>query len=114
MSRSSRYIARSSDIAARLLGDEMVIMSARDSSLFTLNPVATAIWQGADGRTPLSEIVQDRVCAEFDVDPATAYEDAQTLVEELAGHGILLLSDHPIAAAPAPEPTPQLAPQEDQ
>ena len=54
---NSKYIARSSAIAARKLGDEMIIMSALNSTLFTLNPVATVIWQAADGRTPLSEIV---------------------------------------------------------
>jgi len=49
---SPRYIARNSNIAARLLGDEMIVMSARDSTLFTLNPVATEICQAADGRAP--------------------------------------------------------------
>ena len=44
-----RYVARSSEIAARRLGDEMMIMSGRDSTLFTLNEVATIIWEAADG-----------------------------------------------------------------
>lgn len=99
---SACYIARSPDIAARLLGDEMIIMSARDSTLFTLNPVATVIWQAADGSVPLLEIVENKVCAEFDVDPAIAYQDAETLVKELANHGILLLSDQPIPSLPTP------------
>jgi hypothetical protein len=97
-----RYVARSPAIAARLLGDEMIVMSARDSTLFTLNPVATEIWQAADGRTPLADIVQARICANFEVDPATAYQDALSLVEDLAARGILLLSDQPIPSAPQP------------
>lgn len=96
---TTKYIAHSSAIAARKLGDEMVIMSAVDSTLFTLNPVATAIWEAADGRTPLSEIVATSVCAEYDVQPEIAYSDAEALVNELVGHGILLLSDQPIAEA---------------
>ena len=48
------YIARSPAIASRMLGGEMMIMSAVDSTFFTLNPVATVIWQAADGHTPLS------------------------------------------------------------
>jgi hypothetical protein len=48
------YIARTSEVAARLLGSEMMIMSARDSTLFSLNETATAIWQAANGVTPLS------------------------------------------------------------
>ena len=51
------YIARSSAIASRMLGGEMMVMSAVDSTFFTLNPVASVIWQAADGQTPLSEIV---------------------------------------------------------
>jgi len=90
------YIARGGDIAARQLGDEMIVMSARDSTLFTLNDVALAIWKAADGCTPLEEIVREKVCSEFDVTLEEALKDAETFVREVAGHGILLLSDRPI------------------
>jgi hypothetical protein len=93
---SPLYIARSSEIAARQLGDEMIIMSARDSTLFSLNDVGLTIWQAADGRTPLEEIVKEKVCAEFDVVPEEALKDAESFVRELAGHGILILSDRPL------------------
>jgi hypothetical protein len=93
---SPLYIARSSEIAARQLGDEMIIMSARDSTLFSLNDVGLAIWQAADGRTPLEEIVKEKVCAEFDVVPEEALKDAESFVRELASHGILTLSDTPL------------------
>ena len=90
------YIARSSAIAARLLGGEMMIMSAVDSTFFTLNEVATVIWQAADGRTPLSEIVERVICNDFEVKPEEAWRDAEQFVTELSQHGILLVSDHPI------------------
>jgi hypothetical protein len=93
---SPAYIARTREVAARLLGGEMMIMSARDSTLFTLNDVASAIWQAADGVTPLAEIVERHVCAEFDVEPDVALRDAEELVAELAGHGILRVSSTPI------------------
>ena len=64
-----RYIARSKAIAARTVGGEMMVMSAVDSTFFTLNEVASTIWRAADGRTPLAEIVTGKVCQEFDVDP---------------------------------------------
>jgi hypothetical protein len=91
------YVARATEIAARALGGEMMIMSARDSTLFTLNEVATTIWQAADGRTPLSEIVESKVCTEFEIAPEQAFEDAESFVRELAGHGVLLVSDQPIS-----------------
>lgn len=94
---SEKYIARSKAVAARVLGGEMMIMSAADSRLFSLSDVATVIWEAADGRTPLSEIVERRVCAEFDVEADVAYPDAERLVEELAGRGILSVGSEPFA-----------------
>src|SRR5712692_693054 len=92
---TKRYSARSSAIASRMLGGEMMIMSAVDSTFFTLNPVATVIWQAADGCTPFSEIVTRHVCREFEVDPDTAYRDAEQFVERLSSYGILLVSEMP-------------------
>jgi len=99
------YIARSSAIAARMLADEMMVMNSLDSTFFSLNEVATAIWQAADGRTPLREIVENQVCEQFDVDPQQAQADAEQFVAELSQHGILLVADHPW-----PEPQPQEKP----
>lgn len=90
------YIARSRAVASRVLDGEIVIMSATDSTLFSLSEVATVIWQAADGRTPLSEIVGGRICAEFDVTPEAAYQDAEAFIEDLARHGILRVSSQPI------------------
>src|ERR1700719_2176251 len=95
---AEKYIARSSAIAARLIGGEMMIMSAVDSTFFTLNEVATVIWQAADGRTPLSDIVGGKICPDFDVDPSQAARDAEQFVSELSQHGILTVSEHPIAS----------------
>jgi hypothetical protein len=93
---SPLYIARSKSVAARMLGGEMMVMSAQDSTLFDLNDTASAIWQAADGITPLNEIVERVVCKEFDVAPEAAFQDAEAFVTELAGHGILLVSEQPI------------------
>lgn len=91
-----RYVARSTAIAARALGDEMMIMSATTSTLFTLNEIAMVIWEAADGATPLEEIVTGRICTEYDVTPEVAMKDAEELVTKLAGHGLLLVSGEPI------------------
>jgi hypothetical protein len=91
------YVARSTMIAARVLGEETMIMSATDSTLFTLDAVSTVIWESADGATTLEEIVRKKVCAQYDVSLEVALKDAEVLVEQLAGHGLLLLSDRPFA-----------------
>lgn len=94
-----RYVVRASRVAARRLGDEILVMSIQDTAfLFSLNKVAAIIWEAADGMTPLEEIVGKRICSRFDVAPDVAMEDARNLVERLAAHGILFLSDTPIAA----------------
>ena len=97
------YPARSPDVAARRLGDEMLIMSGRDSTLFTLNEMATLIWEAAEGSTPLDDIVEQKICTQFEVQASTAVQDAQDLVERLAQHGILLLSDEPFRPNSRPQ-----------
>ena len=93
---SKLYLARNPRVAARSLDGEMMIMSGRDSTLFTLNKTATILWQSADGATPLDEIVKLRICAEFEVEPSEALQDAETLARELASHEILQISEEPI------------------
>jgi hypothetical protein len=98
---SKLYLARSPKVAARSLDGEMMIMSGRDSTLFTLNKTATILWQSADGTTPLDQIVEERICLEFEVDSSEALRDAEELARELAGHEILQLSEEPIPQAGA-------------
>jgi hypothetical protein len=90
------YVARSSAIAARVIGDETMVMSATNSTLFTLDEIATVIWDAADGATPLGEIVTNEVCNRFDVTPEVAIRDALVLVEKLAEHGLMLQSEQPM------------------
>ena len=97
-----RYVARGTNVAARLIGGEMMIMSGLDSSLYSLNETASVLWQAADGVTPLAQIVERHICMDYDVDSAVALRDAEELAEELARHGILRLSDSPLAESGPP------------
>ena len=98
MPENSIYITRSSAIAARALAGEMMVMNSADSTFFTLNEVATAIFQAADGRTPLDKIVRENVCEQFDVEFEQAQADAEQFVTELSSHGILIVSNQPLAS----------------
>jgi hypothetical protein len=100
MADEPTYIARSSAIAARALAGEMMVMNSKDSTFFTLNEIGTAIFQAADGRTPLQEIVRQHICEEFDVDLEQALIDAEKFVTELSAHGILIVSKQPIVSEP--------------
>jgi hypothetical protein len=89
------YVARNPAVAARKFGGEMMIMSGRTSTLFTLDETATIIWESASGSLTLAEIVASKICTDFDVDYACAVVDAQDLAEALTVHGILLVSRDP-------------------
>ena len=97
METTEMYLTQSDEIAARTIGDDTVIMSAVNSTFFMLNPVGTAIWNAADGATPLSRIIDERICSEFDVSNEQASADAKEFVDELAKHGILLIHDAPVS-----------------
>jgi hypothetical protein len=97
--KSELYVARSPLVSARRLGNEILVMSATNSTLFTLNEVASLIWDAADGVTPVDRIVADRICSSYDVEPEAALLDAEAVVKNLARHGVLSVSDRPIAGA---------------
>jgi hypothetical protein len=99
---TEKYLTQSTDIAWRTVGDDTLIVSIVDSTLFVLNAVATAIWKASDGTTPLSQIIRESVCSVFDVTEEEALADAQELIGELSKHGILLISESPLSRKEAP------------
>ena len=99
---SDVFFTRAGQLAARKVAGEVVILRAHDSSLFVLNPVASAVWEAADGRTSLDTLVRDVICRDFDVDPDTARRDASDLLDALVAEGLLRTSDQPIGPADPP------------
>jgi len=97
MAPEETYIAQSPDIACSTLGDDTIIMSTLNSTVFMLNAVGTAIWKAADGATPLSHIVQESICGQFEVTEDLALADAREFVGELSQHGILSVSSEPLS-----------------
>ena len=96
--RPEAYPEQNPRAAWRVYEGEAVIVSPEDSTLNTLNPVGTLIWEAADGRTALEAIVA-RVCDSFDVDRATAARDAAVFVDQLSQRGLLTVLDAPRPAA---------------
>jgi hypothetical protein len=75
------------DVVVRRVGDESVVVPVRNrvgdlDSLFTLNDVASRIWELLDGRRPLNAVV-DTICEEFEVTPDVAAKDANDLIRTL-------------------------------
>ena len=90
------FVVRGERLAARKVAGEMVILSADDSSLLVLNEVGTSIWEAADGKTSIQGIAE-RVCREYDVDPAAALQDVEEFVRALAEAGVLSVSSEAVA-----------------
>ena len=96
---SDVFFTRAGQLAARKVAGELVILRADDSSLYVLNPVASAVWEAADGRTSLDAVVRDVICRDYDVDAETALRDASEFLAELSAQGLLRTSDQPLPSA---------------
>jgi hypothetical protein len=77
--------------AWRVYDGEAVILCSDDSMLSSLNAVATLIWESADGKTPVSAIV-DNICAQFDVDRERAWRDAAAFIDTLRERGLVTVA----------------------
>lgn len=98
------YIARNTRLGTCTLAGEALIVTPNDSRIYNLNPVATCIWEAADGRSRLTQIVENRICAEFDIDRDTALADALALVDDFCAKGLLLKSESPFDPASVGQP----------
>ncbi len=89
-----RYPVRSRLTAYRTIDRLALVVGSTRGTLLTLNEVGTLIWERADGKHKLSDIV-DQVCEQFDVRYIQAAHDAQFFVGELARKDVLALVDRP-------------------
>lgn len=78
---------RNPDFVARKIAGEFVLVPIRRraadlDSIFTLNAVASRVWELLDGSRDLAA-VRDSLVEEFEVEPATATADLVELIEQL-------------------------------
>ena len=87
----SRSIPQRSDaVKWQVVDDEAILVHLESGFYFSLNPVGLFIWQHADGRSDLQQIVEGLV-GEFDVDEATAWTDAQGFVDHMLQEGLMTI-----------------------
>jgi Coenzyme PQQ synthesis protein D (PqqD) len=98
------YIARGTRLGTCTLGGEAIIITPTDSNLYNLNSVATCIWEAANGQARVSQIVDERICNEFEIDHDTALTDALAFVADFTAKGLLRTSDVPIDPATVAQP----------
>ena len=85
--------------AYRTIDGEAVVVNLKDSTFHTLNPVATFIWEKADGRIKTKQLIE-KMCQEFEVDKDTAEKDCLEFLGELISKGLVVLSRNPIEGKP--------------
>jgi adenine specific DNA methylase Mod len=90
------YVVKNDEKTAyRIINGEAVVVNLKDSIFHTLNPVATFIWEQADGQTKTEQMIE-RICQEFEVDWDTAKRDCLEFLGELIRKDLVVLSKNPV------------------
>lgn len=92
-----RYPVPNPAVIGRTIDDEAVLVLPEQGQVKVLNEVGARIWELGDGTRTLRDIAAV-ICAEYDVESAQAEADALDFVAELAGRGVVSLSDRPVPA----------------
>jgi hypothetical protein len=79
---------RRSDLNARVVDGEMVVLDRRSERIHQLNQTACFIWDRCDGDRSLEQIADGMIEA-FEVDEETATRDVVATVKQFAELGLL-------------------------
>jgi hypothetical protein len=91
-----QYVAKNDEETAyRIINGEAVVVNLKENTFHTLNPVATFIWEQADGQIKAKQMIE-RICREFEVDWETAEKDCLEFLGKLVSKGLVVLSQNPV------------------
>ncbi|HPR13532.1 MAG TPA: PqqD family protein [Bacteroidales bacterium] len=82
-----KYIRNSRTISGRL-HDELVMMDPEQGKYFSLNPVATRIWDMLDHPVEPAELCR-RLTEEYDVNPDECRSEVAEWLEKMTGMGLV-------------------------
>ncbi|MGB8643714.1 MAG: PqqD family protein [Anaerolineae bacterium] len=71
-----------SQVAARVMGDQALIVLSDSGEVTVLNPIGTRIWELIDGTHSLRQMI-DAIVSEYEVTEAQAQQDVEEFVQEL-------------------------------
>ena len=85
--KKKTVLRKNPDMVTRVIDDETILLPIYKSSyeincIYTLNKVASRVWEMIDGKRALPEI-KDRVLREFDTTPSEMDKELQNLLKEL-------------------------------
>ncbi len=79
---------RRPEIAWRVIEGEAVVVNPRSGSVFPLNPVATRLWELAEGKNTVEQMIAV-IAEEFDAPTDVLAKDAQTFFEDLSSKAMI-------------------------
>jgi hypothetical protein len=87
MENSTRIYAKDSNMVARKIAGEMVLVPIRQNvgdlaSIYNLNEVGARIWELVDGKATAGQI-KDRIVEEYEVTPEQAEADLMEFLNQL-------------------------------
>ena len=93
---------RSDSVVSRVIAEETLIVPVRRgvgdlSSIYSLNPVASTIWEAISQPRSKEEIVQ-RIEEKFDADAVTATADIESFLAEMTAAGLVSAVEVEVAA----------------
>lgn len=94
MSFVDEVYKKSDSIVSRKIADEFLLVPIKQNvgdleSIYTLNEVATRVWELIDGKKKIREI-KDKIVEEFEVTPQEAEKDLTNLFKQLLAVGAIM------------------------
>ena len=90
-SGSAMKVRRSGDWLAAKVGNDLVMMSAKEGNYIGLNEVGSRIWELLDEPRDVDDICT-QLQAEFAVPRDVCFGEVQNFLKELEGHGAIVLA----------------------
>lgn len=87
---NTTYIRNNETISGRL-HDELVMMDIEKGKYFSLNQVATTIWDMLEQPLSLEEVC-NKLTDEFDIDPVQCRKEVESYLDEMQKLGLVVLN----------------------
>lgn len=87
------YLTQSPKAAFRIINGEAVIVDVSTSMLYSLNSLATLIWEVSDSKTTVKDIV-DKIEKEYEVDRDVAEKDCIEFVNDFISKNLLIAEEN--------------------
>lgn len=91
----NKYLIHNSEIASSIIEGEVIVVTLKDSILYSLNEVASRIWKlSKKGNFKISEIIK-KIVEEFEVDEKEAEKDILEFIKIMISKKMIEVKNEP-------------------